>query len=129
MESLKGYWRRKDYERLEGSNRRHKKNRVELGLVRRKRRFWRMKSIPKIQLFRLGSPKQLLIRLRDAYVRMMLAFANGVGGGRTTGFGGPALKEYDEKVIMEIYKSLMVQQQLMGGRDGAPKIGEIVIRR
>lgn len=77
-------------------------------------------------MFRLSSPKKFFIKLRDAYVRMMLSFANagafsgagggltyGVGGGAFGGFGKPALKEYDEKVLVEIYKSLMVQQQLM----------------
>ncbi|RWR94603.1 hypothetical protein CKAN_02390400 [Cinnamomum micranthum f. kanehirae] len=136
MESLKGYWRRKDYERLDGSNRFHKKNRVELGRTLRKKRFWRIKSIPRVRFFRVSSPKNLLARLRDAYVRMMLGFASSAGsisyggGGRTTGFDRPALKEYDEKVIVEIYKSLMAhQQQLMNGPDGATKMGEIVCRR
>lgn len=66
---------------------------------------------------RIGSPKKWLIRLRDAYVKMMLNFANsglGSGYGEPMGYGpgfrkGP-IKEYDEKVIVEIYKSLVMAQ-------------------
>ncbi|XP_058077189.1 uncharacterized protein LOC131225641 [Magnolia sinica] len=139
MEGLKGYWKRKDYERLDGSGRRgKKKHQIELGRTRR-RRFWRIKITPKLRMFRLSSPKKFLIRIRDAYVKMMLGFANSaaLNGGfaysadvdsRVLGFGRPALKEYDEKVIVEIYKSLMVQRQLMGDREGM-KVGEVACAR
>ncbi|KAK1291151.1 hypothetical protein QJS10_CPB17g01189 [Acorus calamus] len=136
---IKGYWRRRSYERLDGSGRRRR--RVQLAKLggqnrsgggansdrRKGRRFWRIRMRPR---FRLASPRRILARLRDGYVKMMMAFANsrvfggggisfyGGGGGDFPGFGRPALKEYDEKVILQIYKSLVAQGQLLA-REGA----------
>ncbi|KAK9161669.1 hypothetical protein Syun_008010 [Stephania yunnanensis] len=128
---LKSYFRRRDYHRLDGSTgrRRRRSERIEvaaMGPSRPKSRFF-IRFKPKLKLklrFRFlkrlgGSPKKLLVRLRDAYVRMMLSFANstvfttglgGVHGGG--GFGRAPLKEYDEKMILEIYASLMIQKKL-----------------
>ncbi|KAF8394623.1 hypothetical protein HHK36_020837 [Tetracentron sinense] len=135
---LKGYWRRKDYERLDGSGLR-RKNKVEhatLGSTRR-RRFWRIKITPKLRFFHMRSPKKFFLRLRDAYVKMMLGFANssvfnpGYGGGYGNsvgvGLGRVPLKEYDEKVIVEIYKSFMMAQGQLVPRDAVRLGGEIVI--
>ncbi|XP_034690612.1 uncharacterized protein LOC117918214 [Vitis riparia] len=72
---LRSFWARKGgYVRLNGSGRR--KNRVELARLgsNRRRRFWRIK--PKFRFFRIPSPKKFFIWLRDAYVKMMLGFAN-----------------------------------------------------
>ncbi|XP_043710617.1 uncharacterized protein LOC122659581 [Telopea speciosissima] len=136
---LRDSWRRRDYQRLDGSTRfRRRKNRVELSSSsedatgpdnqRRRRRFWRIKVTPKLRFFTgMSSPKKFFRRLRDAYVKMMLGFANsrifisgygGGGGGGSFGMGKPTLKEYDQKVIIEIYKSLMAQGQLLP-RDAA----------
>ncbi|KAF8392629.1 hypothetical protein HHK36_022977 [Tetracentron sinense] len=140
---FKAYWRRNHYERLDGSGRR-RKNRVEHATLgsRRRRRFWRIKITPKLRFFHIGSPKKFFIRLRDAYVKMMLGFANsgacnpGFGGGAVGGvFGRPPLKEYDEKVIVEIYKSMMRQGKLVSrdagesqGGDRLSTIGSIAAR-
>ena len=105
--------------RLNGSGRR--KNRVELARLgsNRRRRFWRIK--PKLRFFRIPSPKKFFIWLRDAYVKMMLGFANsrvmssgysGVLGDGIGGFGQRPPKEYDEKMIIEIYRSLVMAQGL-----------------
>ncbi|KAF2325120.1 hypothetical protein GH714_022881 [Hevea brasiliensis] len=115
---LRAYWRRRGYQRLNKSTRR-RMNQIELGSTRR-RRFWRIKIKPKLKIFQIASPKKLFIWLRDTYVRMMLGFANsrliGAGG---YGYGFPdgiaafekgPLKEYDEKLIIEIYKSLVKAQ-------------------
>ncbi|KAK1316304.1 hypothetical protein QJS10_CPA05g00306 [Acorus calamus] len=139
---IKGYWRRRSYERLDGYGRRRR--RVQLAKLggensrrgggssdrRKGRRFWRIRVRPR---FRLASPRRILARLRDGYVKMMMAFANsrvfgggggggisfyGGGGGDFAGFGRPVLKEYDEKVIVQIYKSLVAQGQLLA-REGA----------
>ncbi|XP_042507879.1 uncharacterized protein LOC122083979 [Macadamia integrifolia] len=137
---IKGKWNRKDYKRLDGSHRFRRRTIrvVELASSAsqdgvgqdqnqnqgggRRRRFWRIKVTPKLKIFaRVNSPKKFFQRLRDAYVKIMLGFANsrmflsGYGGGRA-GFGmrKPALKEYDEKVIVEIYKSLMAQGLVPG---------------
>ncbi|XP_008784402.2 uncharacterized protein LOC120110193 [Phoenix dactylifera] len=117
---LKGYWKRRAYQRLDGGGRR--RSRAELNGGRR-RRFWRIRVVPRLRfLARVASPKRFLARIRDAYVRMMLSFASsgaiangytGYGGAAVTGFGRPQLKEYDEKMIVEIYKSLVAQGPLM----------------
>lgn len=75
---------------------------------------------PKLSfLRRIPSPKKFLVWLRDAYVKLMLGFANSRVFTTTGGavchnapgsFGKGPLKEYDEKMIVEIYKSLMLPQ-------------------
>ncbi|XP_061988079.1 uncharacterized protein LOC133706556 [Rosa rugosa] len=136
---LRGYWRRRGYKKLSGSGRRHK-NRMELRSPR-KRRVWRIKMAPKLKLNslrRIPSPKKFLVWLRDAYVKLMLRFANSrvfttaYGGsvchGATGSFGKGPLKEYDEKMIIEIYKSLMLAQGQLVPRD-APKLGSEIVYR
>lgn len=91
----------------------------------RSKRSWRVKITRKLRL--ILSPKKLLIRLRDAYVNFMLRIENsnmmmmsrgGFGGADNISFGGRGpLKEYDEKMIIEIYKSMVVAQGLMVSRD------------
>ncbi|KAG7030202.1 hypothetical protein SDJN02_08549, partial [Cucurbita argyrosperma subsp. argyrosperma] len=94
---------------------------VQLGALGGKRRnVWQFKVSPKLRrLRRLPSLKKLLIWLRDSYMNAMLAFASsrvvgcggGSGDGVWAGAGGRAtLKEYDEEMITEIYKSLVVAQ-------------------
>lgn len=61
-------------------------------------------------------------------MNMMIGFAGAAGGGGCTveygGFGRPALKEYDEKVIVEIYKSLVLAQgQIAAAAAGGGKVG------
>ncbi|GAV57010.1 hypothetical protein CFOL_v3_00549 [Cephalotus follicularis] len=137
---LKGYWRRRGYERLNGSGRR-RVNRVELGSnqSRRRRRFWRIKITPKLGLFKKASPKKFFVWLRDAYVKMMLGLANSgmvssgyggsIGGDPFGGFVKAPLKEYDEKMIVEIYKSLVMAHGQLVPRDAARIGSQIVCRR
>lgn len=136
---LRGYWKRKGYEKLNGSDTRRRRNRVELGSTRR-RRVWRIRITPKLGfLKRVPSPKKLLVWLRDAYVRLMLGFANtrvcstGYGGALCSdgigSFGRGPLKEYDDKMIIEIYKSLVLAQGQLVSRDAAKLGSEIVARR
>ncbi|XP_022151189.1 uncharacterized protein LOC111019168 [Momordica charantia] len=113
---LRRYWRRKSYRKLTGPVPRARRETVQLGApggMRRRRRIWRLKISPKLRLLRrLPTLKKLLLWLRDSYVKAMLAFANSrvIGAGGGDGVGRSTLKEYDEKVITEIYKSLMVAQ-------------------
>ncbi|XP_004152233.1 uncharacterized protein LOC101222359 [Cucumis sativus] len=126
-QGLRRYWKRKNYKKLNGSSRRRRRlAQVELGSTRNtRRRFWRIKISPKFRFLRkIPSPKKLLLRLRDAYVNMMLGFANSrvfntsYGGGAAVcdgipGFGQRLAKEYDEKMILEIYKSVVAEQREM----------------
>ncbi|CAA2965300.1 uncharacterized protein LOC111406358 [Olea europaea var. sylvestris] len=132
---IKGYWKRNGYERLNGTARRRRKIRVvkltSADGTKQRRRFWRIKL--KIKF----SPKKLLRRLRDAYVNMMMKIANtpviagagGFPGGGVSGFGRGPMKEYDERMITEIYKSVLKAQSQMVPRD-ATRIGsEIICQR
>jgi hypothetical protein len=125
---LKEYWQRKGYQRIQGSGRRRRINKVELGSTQAKKgRFWRwkIKLSPKIRIKRIPSPKKMLTWARDAYVNMMLSLANSrvmTVSGSAAGFGGAMSggpiadsgfrktppKEYDEKMIIEIYKSILM---------------------
>ncbi|KAL2556656.1 hypothetical protein Fot_01395 [Forsythia ovata] len=140
---IKGYWKKNGYGRLNGTACRKKKIRVvKLASVNgsnRRRRFWRIKLTPSLKLKLKFSPKKLLLRLRDAYVNIMMRISNtpALGGGFTwpeyggSGFGRKPLKEYDERMIAEIYKSvLMAQSQLVPRECDAVRIGsEIICRR
>ncbi|XP_018817999.1 uncharacterized protein LOC108989012 [Juglans regia] len=122
---LRGYWRRRGYEKLNGSGHRRRTRSGQLGSSRARLRFWRwrIKITPKLRVLRLPSPKSLLVRLRDWYVKLMLRLANSrvcsVGGYGTSTvavcdgigkFPRGTVKEYDEKMIVEIYKSMVMAQ-------------------
>ncbi|KDP28215.1 hypothetical protein JCGZ_13986 [Jatropha curcas] len=130
---VRRYWRRRGYERLNESTRR-RQNTVELGsTLQKKRRVWRIKIKPKLKIFKMSSPRKFFVWLRDAYVKMMMGFANsrvigaGYGGGAGDGlatFGKRPVKEYDERMIIEIYKSLMMAQGQLVARE-APRFGSV----
>lgn len=106
--SVKCYWRRRGYQRLGTTNTRSQK---------RQSRVWRIRVNPRLKLnlkVKVSwSPRKLFIGLRDAYVNIMMKMANTtvvrgrtVSGYSADGFGKTAIKEYDEKIIIEICKSL-----------------------
>ncbi|KAJ0914112.1 hypothetical protein HanPSC8_Chr06g0234951 [Helianthus annuus] len=110
-QGVKGYWRRRRYERLGGKS---------------QRRFWRIRITRKLKLKLRFSPKKLLIRIRDAYVNMMMRMANsslvaGTGGYGEAKFGMKPGVKYDEKVMIELYKSLVMRQSQLVPID-APQI-------
>lgn len=117
---LKSYWKKRGYERLGVSDRRSSDAVEEASTSsRRRRRFsWRIKIKPRVKLQKLiRAPKSFLIWLRDAYVKMMMRFANSrvcsaasYGGTGVGTFGIRPLKEYDQKLIVEIYKSVLLSQ-------------------
>ncbi|KAL2323681.1 hypothetical protein Fmac_028060 [Flemingia macrophylla] len=121
---VKNYWRRRrrGYQRLNGSGRRRTK-RVELGGGKPRFWRWRIRVAPKIRIGKIPSPKKMLLWVRDAYVRMMVGLANSrvttvapsasaFGGGALsapdTSFGRAPPKEYDHKMIIQIYNSLLM---------------------
>jgi len=132
---MKEYWSRRGYERINGSGRTRRSWPVELGSVsttsRRRRRFaWRIKVKPKLKALKMSSPKRFFVWLRDAYVKMMLgiaksrAISTGGYGDGIGAFGARPIKEYDEKMIIEIYKSLVMAQGQLVPRD-APTLGSM----
>ncbi|CAH8320717.1 unnamed protein product [Eruca vesicaria subsp. sativa] len=119
------YWEKsRGYERLDGSAKKAKSSggrnvkRVKFDPTSRKRRFWRrIKIVPKLKVLKRASPKKFLTWLRDAYVNMMLRLANsrviesyGYGGEYGHGSGLASSREYDEKKLVEIYKSMLMAQ-------------------
>ncbi|CAO2162293.1 unnamed protein product [Urochloa humidicola] len=92
---------------------------------RHRRRGWRVRrgQLGR-RLLRALSPRRWLVRLRDAYVSAMLRLASspavGYGAGApycattphgAAAYAGPTaqLKEYDEKVLVEIYRSILAR--------------------
>ncbi|KAJ0258110.1 hypothetical protein HA466_0069620 [Hirschfeldia incana] len=120
-----GFWQKsRRYERLDGSAKKAKSSGgrnaklVKFDPSTRKRRFWRrIKIVPKLRVLKRASPKKLLTWLRDAYVNMMLRLANSRVIESSYGYGeygyGSVLassREYDEKKLVEIYKSMLMAQ-------------------
>ncbi|KVH94510.1 hypothetical protein Ccrd_003409 [Cynara cardunculus var. scolymus] len=101
---VKGYWRRRRYQRLGTTT------------APKRRTKWRIRISPRLKL--RVSPKRLFAGVRDAYVRLMIKMANSPvvrcrtmsNGHDGEGFGTTARKEYDEKMIIEIYKTLAMRQ-------------------
>uniref|UniRef100_A0A804KK13 Uncharacterized protein n=2 Tax=Musa acuminata subsp. malaccensis TaxID=214687 RepID=A0A804KK13_MUSAM len=124
---LKEYWKRPEH-RGGGDEGRRRLCRAELGGGGHRRRFWRLKISPRLGFLRATSPQRILPQIRDAYVRMMLRFARatplgvtyggGGGGAGAAGFAREPLREYDEKVLVEIYKSLVADSANAGGAVG-----------
>lgn len=109
----KVYCRRRRYERL-GSKSTSRK------------RFWRIRITPKLKLKIKRFPKTLLIRIRDGYVNMMMRLANSpvVTGNSSYGtgiakFGTNPVKEYDDKVIVEFYKTILAKRDQFTPIDGS----------
>ncbi|KAK3407467.1 hypothetical protein EUGRSUZ_K03517 [Eucalyptus grandis] len=148
--AMRGYWGRRRYERLAGPGSHRREDRAGLdpapGRRRRRGRSWRVKVAPRVKLLRLAaSPRRFFVWLRDAYVKMMLGFASSgmlggggfgygygasVGDARAAGFGRATAKEYDQKMLVEIYKSMLVAQgQLAPPREAGRLGSEVACRR
>ncbi|KAF0925836.1 hypothetical protein E2562_018477 [Oryza meyeriana var. granulata] len=129
---IKAYWKRRGYGRLDAASaqRRPRLPTAELGDGgraagqqqpggRRSRRGWhvRRRGLGR-RILRALSPQRLLARLRDAYVGAMLRLASSAAVAGTAPYG-PAgadpfarprpLKEYDEKALVEIYRSILAR--------------------
>ncbi|KAM7527016.1 hypothetical protein LguiB_030426 [Lonicera macranthoides] len=140
---LKGYWGRRGYQRLNTSSGRRRQNQVQLASdgSNRRRRFWRIKINRKLKIKLNFSPKKFCIGLRDAYVRMMMRLASsgmmissgGAGGGFAGngigGFGARPMKEYDERMIIEVYKSILMAQGQLVPRDACKIRTDIICGR
>uniref|UniRef100_A0A7N0ZSP5 Uncharacterized protein n=1 Tax=Kalanchoe fedtschenkoi TaxID=63787 RepID=A0A7N0ZSP5_KALFE len=110
---LKRYWRRRQYEKLDGSSRR-KRSRVLVGFGRL-RKLKRMKKVRVVRLWR---------RFKDGYVDMMLRLAESVGefNYSTNGFAVPrrardvkseyTKEQFEKRIVFEIYKSLAASRHL-----------------
>lgn len=135
---IKGYWKRRGYDRLDGAaaQRRPRLPTAELGGGgegeaqpaagrHRRARGWRVRrrraGVLGRRLLRALSPLRLLVRLRDAYVNAMLRLASSAA---VAGYGAagpyctavdpfvrprPLTSDYDEKALVEIYRSILAR--------------------
>ncbi|PKA52896.1 hypothetical protein AXF42_Ash001877 [Apostasia shenzhenica] len=94
--SLRSYWRRRRYRRLENEQSEKKMTVARPGGGGGRRRRWRSWKVavarPVLRLRLVGRvfmPRSLLARLRDVYMNMMLAFARGESLPAKKGGGGP----------------------------------------
>ncbi|XVF71559.1 hypothetical protein PTKIN_Ptkin12aG0047900 [Pterospermum kingtungense] len=124
--TLKRYWRRKQYQRLNGEVANNKKS-IKVTRIRGgSRRFWRIKAIPKLR-WKIASPIKLLTKLKNAYMNMMINLVGNVGSLNTENtFGGKRIpkarkvptayssSEFEERLVYEIYKSLVATRELSG---------------
>ncbi|XP_076883545.1 uncharacterized protein LOC143532363 [Bidens hawaiensis] len=110
MGGLKRYWRRRGYGRLDATDE-----------FRSKRKWsWKIRMPRRLKIKLRFNPKKIIERVQDAYVRMMMRVASspvvrggaigGYGGGGIREFGMRPVKEYDEKVIVQMYNSLVMRQ-------------------
>ena len=131
---IKAFRKLRGYDRLDAAaaQRRPPLATAELGAVsasaltatssssgRRRRRGWRVRrSGLGRRVLRALSPRRWLARLRDAYVSAMLSLASshaiGYGSAPYCAGGEPfarprPAKEYDEKVLVEMYRSILAR--------------------
>uniref|UniRef100_A0A7N0TLU2 Uncharacterized protein n=1 Tax=Kalanchoe fedtschenkoi TaxID=63787 RepID=A0A7N0TLU2_KALFE len=125
---LKAYWRRNGYRRINSATLIGSQQPKINGSNGRRFRIRR----PRLKLgrfrFRLSSVRRLFLKMRDAYVNAMLGVASrgiyGAGYGGSVGGGGGGFgharshKEYDEKMVVEIYKRIVLSQQQQGHQLG-----------
>ncbi|EOY04092.1 hypothetical protein QUC31_017416 [Theobroma cacao] len=125
--TLKRYWRRRQYQRLNGEVVKSRKNVKVTRIGAGSRRFWRVKAIPKLR-WKIASPVKLLTKLKNAYVNMMISLAGNVGSLNTENtFGGKRIpkarqvpvvyssNEFDQRLVYEIYKALVATRELSAG--------------
>ncbi|MFS8005098.1 hypothetical protein Hanom_Chr13g01233451 [Helianthus anomalus] len=112
---VKSHWRRRGYHRLGTTTNTIVHGDHEEKSKPRRRRKWRVRIPPRLKLKLARSPQKLFIRLRDAYVQLMMKLANtSAVRGRTMigcngdGYGKMMIKEYDEKIVIEIYKNVVI---------------------
>uniref|UniRef100_A0A5B7A7E7 Uncharacterized protein n=1 Tax=Davidia involucrata TaxID=16924 RepID=A0A5B7A7E7_DAVIN len=120
---LKRYWRRRQYQRLDGAAKSRKNVKIiKIGGSPR-RRFWKIKAIPKLRLKIIASPLKLWTKFKNAYMNMMLNLAGNVGTLNTGNvFGGKRIPkarqvysttdEFENRLLFEIYKALMASKEL-----------------
>ncbi|KAB1205614.1 hypothetical protein CJ030_MR7G017786 [Morella rubra] len=125
-QSLKRYWRRRRYKRLNGANSNKRKLKIARLGAGTARRLWRMRATPKISRNIILSPIKLLAKFHDAYVDVMIRLATG-NGGRSNDVGlfgekrvakGPQIstvssgEEVDGRLVLEIYKRIVSTREI-----------------
>ncbi|KAK9277081.1 hypothetical protein L1049_006620 [Liquidambar formosana] len=123
-DSLKRYWRRRRYQRLNGANTNKRKLKIMRLGGNCRRRLWTIRAIPRLRL-RLISPIKLLAKFHDAYINMMIRLACNVQNSNRTGaFRGKRIargcqismassgEEVDSRLVLEIYKRMVSTREV-----------------
>lgn len=123
--NLKRYWRRRRYQRLEGTTQSRKNLKITKFGGTGPNRKWKIKALPKLRILRpFRSPLKLLTKIKNSYMEMMINLAGNVGTLNTsTTFGGkrvPKARKSDaivysshqveERLVLEIYKALVASR-------------------
>ncbi|KAL8248845.1 hypothetical protein R6Q59_005713 [Mikania micrantha] len=115
LNALNRSWRRRRYQRVTVG---HKKPSKTVSFGARNRRFWKIKAIPRLRL-KKASPMRLWIKLKNAYIDMMLRLAgtdNVFGSKRgpkmLLGSGCYSMSEFQSRLIYEISKNLIASREL-----------------
>ncbi|KAJ9564388.1 hypothetical protein OSB04_000354 [Centaurea solstitialis] len=100
---VKRAWRRKRYRRLQKDGNRNPG-------------FWKIKSVPRLQLKKV-SPIRMWIKLKNAYIKMMLRLGGtqdvfGSTKSRRQTSNGYSIDEFQRRLIYEISKNLIVSREL-----------------
>ncbi|KAL5722059.1 hypothetical protein ACHQM5_005627 [Ranunculus cassubicifolius] len=119
--SSKRFLRKRQYQRLDING----DDTKVIRLGGKRKLTWKIRAFRKLKLgFRFVSPIKLFARLRDGYINMMLGMSGNVNDshslfgnkriGRASRNGRKISKaeKIDEKLILEIYKSLKASREL-----------------
>lgn len=109
---VKRFMQRRKYTRLTGKSKRMQM--AKLGGRKGKgiSMVWRLKAVPKLKLRVIPSAaKSWMARIRETYVDMMTGFARSCTISKEPS-GKKAVRDFNTKVAIEIYKSLGIQVQV-----------------
>ncbi|KAF3444312.1 hypothetical protein FNV43_RR14002 [Rhamnella rubrinervis] len=120
--NLKRIWRRRRYQRIEDETRIRKNVKVTRFGGGERKRYWKIKAVPKLRILRAVSsaPLKLFTKVKNAYMEMMLNLAGNVGQlNNNNAFGTKRIprerkvdaivysgSEVEERLVLEIYKAL-----------------------
>eukprot|EP01018_Ginkgo_biloba_P028183 Gb_36185 [translate_table: standard] len=118
LESVKRHLQRRRYERLDGSKRGRKRLRI-IKMGSGKRVVWRLKLLPKLRLKSLvaacSGGISLMMKLKQFYVKSILNVAHHSKDAKQK-----RIDKFNEKVIVEIYKSMGLEVQLLPSDPSVP---------
>ncbi|KAK1423463.1 hypothetical protein QVD17_18766 [Tagetes erecta] len=115
VSTLNRSWRRRRYQRING---RYKKLSKTVVFGGKNRGFWKIKAIRRLRL-KIASPIRLWIKLKKAYMNMMLRIAGNehvFGSQRIPNklqvSGAYSMSEFQSRLIYEISKNLIASREL-----------------
>eukprot|EP01018_Ginkgo_biloba_P028180 Gb_21886 [translate_table: standard] len=118
LESVKRYLQRRRYEKLDGSKRGRKRLRI-IRMGTGKRMVWRLRLLPRLRVKNLvpacSGGINLMMKLKQFYVKSILNVAHHSKDAKQK-----RIDKFNEKVIVEIYKSIGLEVQLLPSDPSAP---------